>query len=69
VVLTLGIALWHRSVLALGLTAVLFLVFHVVVVCVEEPGLERRFRGRYREYRRHVPRWVPRLTPWRGEGA
>jgi protein-S-isoprenylcysteine O-methyltransferase Ste14 len=32
---------------------------------VEEPGLGRRFGRDYEEYRRHVPRWVPRLRPWR----
>lgn len=30
----------------------------------EEPGLERRFGDEYREYRRAVPRWIPRRTPW-----
>jgi protein-S-isoprenylcysteine O-methyltransferase Ste14 len=29
-------------------------------VLVEEPGLERRFGDEYREYRRTVPRWLPR---------
>jgi protein-S-isoprenylcysteine O-methyltransferase Ste14 len=31
---------------------------------VEEPGLERRFGDDYRLYRRNVPRWIPRRTPW-----
>lgn len=31
---------------------------------VEEPGLERRFGEPYRQYRRNVPRWLPRRTPW-----
>ena len=31
---------------------------------VEEPGLGRRFGAEYEEYRRHVPRWLPRRTPW-----
>jgi len=31
---------------------------------VEEPGLERRFGEAYRVYKRNVPRWLPRLTPW-----
>ena len=31
----------------------------------EEPGLERRFGEDYRRYKRHVPRWLPRLRPWR----
>ncbi|MDR2075542.1 MAG: isoprenylcysteine carboxylmethyltransferase family protein [Desulfovibrio sp.] len=31
---------------------------------VEEKSLERRFGSAYREYKRNVPRWVPRLRPW-----
>jgi len=31
----------------------------------EEPDLERRFGDSYRLYRQHVPRWIPRLKPWR----
>ncbi|HLX36241.1 MAG TPA: isoprenylcysteine carboxylmethyltransferase family protein [Candidatus Binataceae bacterium] len=30
----------------------------------EEPGLVARFGDDYREYQHHVPRWLPRLTPW-----
>jgi protein-S-isoprenylcysteine O-methyltransferase Ste14 len=33
----------------------------------EEPDLVRRFGDDYRTYMRHVPRWLPRLTPWRPE--
>ena len=31
---------------------------------VEEPGLVQRFGDDYEAYRRHVPRWFPRRTPW-----
>ena len=31
---------------------------------VEERALEERFGDSYREYRRNVPRWIPRRTPW-----
>jgi protein-S-isoprenylcysteine O-methyltransferase Ste14 len=31
---------------------------------VEERDLERRFGDPYREYKRHVPRWIPRRRPW-----
>jgi protein-S-isoprenylcysteine O-methyltransferase Ste14 len=31
---------------------------------VEEPGLEQRFGDEYDEYKRNVPRWVPRQSPW-----
>ena len=68
VILMIGIALWHRSALALGLAAGLFLLFHAIIVWVEEPGLERRFGESYREYKRRVSRWVPTWraggTPW-----
>ncbi|MEX2215181.1 MAG: isoprenylcysteine carboxylmethyltransferase family protein [Phycisphaeraceae bacterium] len=30
----------------------------------EEPGLIKRFGDDYLEYRKHVPRWIPRITPW-----
>jgi protein-S-isoprenylcysteine O-methyltransferase Ste14 len=68
-VLMTGIALSHRSALCLVLAAALFLVLHLVVVRLEEPGLEKRFGDSYREYRRNVPRWVPRITPWKRFGA
>ena len=45
-----------------------FLVFFtgciLLVPLWEEPDLERRFGEPYREYKRHVPRWIPRITPW-----
>ena len=31
---------------------------------VEEPGLARRFGDQYLEYKRAVPRWIPRREPW-----
>jgi protein-S-isoprenylcysteine O-methyltransferase Ste14 len=30
----------------------------------EEPALSRRFGEQYAAYRRAVPAWLPRLTPW-----
>lgn len=33
---------------------------------VEEPQLKRRFGEPYREYCRHVRRFIPRTRPWRG---
>ncbi len=34
---------------------------------VEEKGLERRFGNEYRNYKNQVPRWIPRVSPWRQE--
>lgn len=33
----------------------------------EEPHLSERFGAEYDEYRKAVPAWWPRLTPWRGD--
>lgn len=41
------------------LGATVFILLH------EEPSLTRRYRDEYLQYKQHVPRWLPRLTPWR----
>lgn len=47
--------------------ALLLLFFHVVVVMYEEPTLKQTFGTEYESFRTNVPRWIPRLTPWRAE--
>jgi protein-S-isoprenylcysteine O-methyltransferase Ste14 len=47
---------------AYGAAVVLF------VRAYEEPTLRRRFGESYGEYRRAVPAWWPRRTPWRPDG-
>lgn len=43
----------------------LFCTLVVIAVPVfEEPHLARRFGAEYDAYRRHVPRWIPRLSAW-----
>ena len=41
-----------------------FAINAVVIPLVEEPQLKARFGAEYIEYCKHVPRLVPRLTPW-----
>lgn len=54
--------------LAVGLWACVFLIINqFYFVLSEEPGLEQRFGDPYRVYKANVPRWIPRLKPWRGE--
>ncbi|TIS54248.1 MAG: isoprenylcysteine carboxylmethyltransferase family protein [Mesorhizobium sp.] len=36
------------------------------VKAYEEPTLARRYGAEYETYRRAVPGWLPRITPWRG---
>jgi protein-S-isoprenylcysteine O-methyltransferase Ste14 len=35
------------------------------VLLYEEPALSRKFGMSYEDYRRRVPRWIPRLWPRR----
>jgi len=65
------LVLLGESVLTASL--LLFCCFLVVVVVnavyiplSEEPGLSKRFGEDYLTYKRNVPRWVPRWTPWDG---
>ncbi|HEX2718758.1 MAG TPA: methyltransferase [Gemmatimonadaceae bacterium] len=46
--------------------ALLFLAINAVYIpLIEEPMLRDRFGAEYDEYRRRVPRLLPRVTPWR----
>ena len=48
------------------LWALIFLGINAVYIpLLEEPLLVERFGSDYREYRRHVPRLLPRLRPYR----
>lgn len=45
--------------------ATCFLVINTVYfIFSEEPGLEKRFGEQYVIYRKNVPMWIPRLTPF-----
>jgi len=66
VLLGQGLLLGDGRLLAYGL--LLWLGFHVFIVGYEEPTLRRSFGTEYEAFRRNVPRWIPRLSPWRGGG-
>jgi len=43
----------------------LFLIANMIYFpFFEEKGLEKKFGKSYLEYKRNVPRWIPRLKPW-----
>jgi protein-S-isoprenylcysteine O-methyltransferase Ste14 len=50
-----------------------FLVFYtacmVMIPLWEEKDLEKRFGESYSEYKKNVPRWIPRWKPWLGPDA
>jgi protein-S-isoprenylcysteine O-methyltransferase Ste14 len=39
-------------------------VTHLFVMTYEEPTLRKSFADDYAVFSAHVPRWIPRLTPW-----
>lgn len=54
------------SSLAIGIWAVVFLIINMFYFPLsEEPGLRKRFGKDYDEYCKNVPRYIPRLTPWK----
>jgi protein-S-isoprenylcysteine O-methyltransferase Ste14 len=48
-------AMWAATFLAINL---------IYIPLLEEPMLEKRFGDEYRQYCRHVRRFIPRLKPW-----
>jgi protein-S-isoprenylcysteine O-methyltransferase Ste14 len=60
----LGQALLLGRPVLLGYAALIWLAFSAFVAFYEEPTLRRQFGAEYDDYRAHVGRWWPRLTPW-----
>lgn len=58
-IVLLGFALYERSVSALAFVLFAWLAAHLLVVLIEEPGLERRFGESYLRYKASVRRWIP----------
>ena len=60
-----GQALIFGNVTLLEYGALAWLLAHIFVLAYEEPTLRGTFGEEYQLYRANVPRWIPRLTPWR----
>ncbi|HET7377228.1 MAG TPA: isoprenylcysteine carboxylmethyltransferase family protein [Anaerolineae bacterium] len=44
---------------------IIFAVLNLFYIpLIEEPGLVDRFGDEYRQYKQHVPRWIPHSKPW-----
>lgn len=69
ILILLGETLWFASPALAAWTAFAVVLNAVYIPLVEEKSLARRFGEEYEEYRRNVPRWVPRVSAWRGVGA
>jgi protein-S-isoprenylcysteine O-methyltransferase Ste14 len=62
----LGQALLFSSWSVVAYAVIGAIVMGSFVKLYEEPTLARRYGAEYETYRRNVPGWLPRLTPWRG---
>ena len=60
----LGTAAATASFWLLGWFALYCTIMAIVIRTFEEPHLSERYGAEYEAYRRHVPRWIPRLTAW-----
>ncbi|MGV0741826.1 methyltransferase family protein [Mycolicibacterium sp. XJ870] len=60
----LGTAVATTSPWLYGWFALFCTVVAIAIPVFEEPHLRKRFGTEYDAFRRHVPRWIPRMTPW-----
>ena len=59
-ILLTGFGLYHTSISIVILSVLLIGLFHLFVVFVEEPSLEKQFGKSYIEYKRQINRWIPK---------
>jgi len=64
VILGQGLILGDIRLFAYG--SLVWLVFNFFVRVYEEPALRATFGQEYEAFCAGVPRWIPRVTPWRG---
>ena len=63
-----GQALLLGRPVLLGYAAAFLVVVAAFVRLYEEPTLRRRYGEQYEAYRRAVPGWWPRRSPWDPDG-
>jgi protein-S-isoprenylcysteine O-methyltransferase Ste14 len=64
IVIEVGEALLFNSYWLALLAFVFYLINAICFQIAEELCLEKRFGQEYVEYKKNVPRWIPRLKPW-----
>ena len=63
--LTLGQGLFFGSVRVLEYGIAIWVGFYLFVLIYEEPTLRKSYGPEYEEFCANVPRWIPRVRPWR----
>ena len=67
IILLIGEALILSSIGVALLGVVSFFLNTLYFIHFEEPKLKAQFGDEYRQYQANVPRWLPRVRPWRPE--
>jgi protein-S-isoprenylcysteine O-methyltransferase Ste14 len=62
----MGEALVFTSINIFFWCIIFFSINNIYFVLYEEPNLEERFGEEYMEYKKNVPRWIPRISKYRG---
>jgi len=65
VTLIVGQGLFFGSARVLEYGIAVWVVFYLFVLIYEEPTLLNSYGLEYEEFCANVPRWIPRLRPWR----
>jgi protein-S-isoprenylcysteine O-methyltransferase Ste14 len=60
-----GWSVWFGSPVLAAYTVLAAVAFHLRVVLYEEPWLAKKHGAIWTEFAANVPRWLPRLRPWR----
>jgi protein-S-isoprenylcysteine O-methyltransferase Ste14 len=63
----LGESILFGSLLVMAWCLFFVIACLLVIPLWEEPELEKRFGESYLNYKGNVPRWFPRLAPWKGK--
>ena len=63
----IGEAILFHALVLVGFALLAWVMVHLFVVFYEEPTLRKAFGAEYDTFRTNVPRWIPRLTPWRND--
>jgi len=67
--LILGQGLLCGSISTLEYGGAVWVGFYLFVLIYQEPTLRKSFGLEYEEFCANVPRWIPRLRPWRGPAS
>ncbi len=60
-------ALWFNNSIIMVWMLLFFVISTLYFFYKEEPDLQKRFGSAYTQYKKHVPRWIPKLKPYTHE--